>query len=74
MKKFIETMLRAANQFKAFDFAIFKIYLVSVGILLGAYFAQFWLNNIIIIWVIAILSAVITITQLIRYYLRSRKK
>ncbi len=64
MKKFIDQILRAANQFKAVDYAIFKIYLVAVGTLLGSYFAQFWLSHITIVWVVTCLSAIYVIYRL----------
>ncbi len=67
MKRFINKVMGAASQFKELDFALFKIYMVAIGILLGSYFAPFWIEHIIIIWTVAILAGVYTIIQLLRY-------
>lgn len=50
------------------DFALFKIYIFAVGILVGAYFAPFWLTHISVVWVVAAASCVVVLTQLIRRY------
>lgn len=71
MKKFIVKIQHAANQFGIFDFALFKIYLVAVGILFGVYFAYFFTSWIVYVWIIAALSCIFTITQLVRYYARN---
>ena len=52
----IQRLLKAARNFNAVDFACLKITLISFGILLGAYFAQFFLKYTIILWVIFIVS------------------
>ncbi len=68
MKKFLEKIHRSANQFSMVDFALFKIYIFAVGILVGAYFAPFWLTHISVVWVVAAASCVVVLTQLIRRY------
>lgn len=70
MKRFLSKIQRAANQFSMVDFAIFKIYLVSVGILLGAYFAQFWLLHLTPLWIVAALSCIYVLIELVRLYLK----
>ncbi len=72
MKKFVERVVASANQFTAFDFALFKIYLFAVGILVGAYFAPFWLVRIHLIWIVAIVAGIFTVVQLVRRYLKLR--
>lgn len=52
-------MLDAARRFTGFDFAIFKICLLSIGILLGTYFANFFQSWIVIVWIVAVLTIVI---------------
>lgn len=56
MTTFIQKALKSTQRYTIMDFALLKIALVSVGILLGAYFADFFLNYTILIWVIYILS------------------
>ncbi len=70
MKKFITKIHRSANQFSLLDFALFKIYLFTVGILAGAYFASFWLSNISIVWIVAIISCIYTLVRLWRGYFK----
>lgn len=67
MKKLINHLMRAVRYYTAADFAVFKIYLISVGILLGAYFSSFFLAYINVIWVIAIAGLIILLIQTIRY-------
>ncbi|MFI3263667.1 MAG: hypothetical protein SNG38_01940 [Rikenellaceae bacterium] len=70
MKNFIMKLQRAANQFNVIDFAFFKIYLFTVGILFGVYFASYWITCIDVIWVMATLSCVYTLVRLARNYLK----
>lgn len=56
MKKFIKFAMDKVKTFSVWDFGVFKFCLVSFGILLGAYFARFFLSYITVIWVIFILA------------------
>lgn len=56
MTTFIQKALKSTQRYTIMDFALLKIALVSVGILLGAYFADFFLNYTTLIWGIYILS------------------
>lgn len=56
MSAFIKRLLKAARKYTVMDYAFLKITLVSFGILLGAYFSQFFLNHTSFLWVIFILS------------------
>lgn len=56
MKKFIEFTLGKASKFGIWDYAAFKICLISLGIILGAYFSHFFLSWISVIWAIFVLS------------------
>lgn len=67
MTNVIKKMINAAHNFKAMDFAVFKICLLSVGILLGTYFSIFFQNYITLIWVVAVLTWVILIIQVYLY-------
>lgn len=68
MSNIIQNLVNAAHRFTAVDFAIFKICLIAIGILLGAYFSPFFLCCIPVVWIIAILAWVIMIVQVVRYY------
>jgi len=56
MSNLITSLLKAARQFTIVDFGAFKICLLSIGILLGTYFSNFFSANISIIWIIAIIT------------------
>jgi hypothetical protein len=56
MSKFIQRLLKAARKYTVMDYSFFKITLVSFGILLGAYFPQFFLNYSSLLWVVFIVS------------------
>jgi hypothetical protein len=52
----IERLLKAARKFTVMDYVFFKVTLVSCGIILGAYFADFFLSYTFFLWVIFIFS------------------
>lgn len=56
MNEFIQRLMKAARKLTVTDFACLKICLLSLGILLGAYFAQFFLSHTFFLWVIFIAS------------------
>jgi hypothetical protein len=56
MTTLIERLLKAARKFTVMDYACFKITLVSFGIILGAYFSNFFLCYTTFLWVIFIVS------------------
>lgn len=56
MKNLIDRLMDAARKYNVWDFGLFKITLCSLGILLGAYFATFFLKYIALIWGIFIAS------------------
>jgi len=59
LKKLINRALDSTKNYNVFDFGILKITLISAGILLGAYFSEFFLSNIALVWIIFIISYVI---------------
>ena len=67
MGNFIKNALHAVRQFTVVDFGVFKIYLVCVGILFGAYFSTFFLQYISVVWIIAIITLIILFAKLIHY-------
>ncbi len=72
MSNVIQRLVNAAHRFTAVDFAVFKICLITIGILLGAYFNSFFLSYIPVIWIIAILSWVLLMVQTVRHYRNHR--
>ena len=56
MSAFIQKALNAARKYTVMDYACLKITLLSFGILLGAYFAQFFLSYTSFLWVVFIVS------------------
>ncbi len=44
------------QRFKVIDIAIFKIYLATLGAIVGAYFSDFVIENVIVLAVVAVLS------------------
>lgn len=64
--------MNAARKFTAADFAVFKICLLTIGILLGTYFSSFFIEYITIIWIIAAIAYAILMIQVIRYCRKSK--
>jgi hypothetical protein len=56
MTTLIERLLKAARKFTVMDYVFFKITLVAFGIILGAYFANFFLCYTTFLWIIFIFS------------------
>jgi len=57
MSEFIQRVLKAARKYTVMDYGCLKITLLSFGILLGAYFAQFFLSYTSFLWVVFIVSS-----------------
>ncbi|WFD11600.1 hypothetical protein [Tepidibacter hydrothermalis] len=56
MKNLINKILNASRNYTILDYSLLKICLISLGILLGASFSQFFLNHLSIILTIFIVS------------------
>jgi hypothetical protein len=50
--------MQATKQYTTLDFALLKICLVTIGILLGVYLTVFFTKYILVVWVAAIISYV----------------
>lgn len=74
MCNFIKSMRDSARKFTVLDFGVFKIYLIAIGILLGLYFSDFFLENITIVWIVAVVALIFMLVQLIRYSCSCCKK
>ncbi|NLN86929.1 MAG: hypothetical protein GX133_04905 [Syntrophomonadaceae bacterium] len=56
MNALIQRVLKAGRQYTLFDYAGLKITLIFLGILLGAYFSDLFLDKVTLVWIIFILS------------------
>ncbi|OPX88620.1 MAG: hypothetical protein A4E53_01875 [Pelotomaculum sp. PtaB.Bin104] len=56
MKTFTQRALKATSKYSVMDFACLKITLVFLGILLGTYFSNYFLNYTDFLWVVFIVS------------------
>lgn len=70
MKNLLTRLLEAARCFTIIDFAIFKLCLLSFGILLGTYFAVYFREYIAVVWIVAAICAIYMYIQVIRYFKR----
>ncbi len=68
MRKLIKRALNSAKEYSVWDFGILKVSLVSVGILLGAYFSDFFLSKILLVWILYLATfALILYKTFIKY-------
>ncbi len=74
MSNLIKNLVNAARRFSGMDFAIFKVCLLTIGILLGAYFSDFFTKYILEVWIIAIAAWIILMGQIVRHYKSRNKK
>ncbi len=56
MEKFINKAINAGRSYSILDFALLKTSLISFGILLGAYFSQFFIGYISVVWIVFIVA------------------
>lgn len=56
MKTLIDRLLNAARKYTVWDFGFFKILLLSAGILLGAYFHEFFDGWIAVVWAVFVIT------------------
>lgn len=52
MRKLIKRALNSAKEYSVLDFGILKVSLICLGILLGAYFSDFFLSRILFVWIL----------------------
>ena len=56
MKKLINKLLGAAKNYTVLDYSLLKISLISLGILIGTYFSNFFSNYTSLLWIIFLVS------------------
>jgi len=61
VKNFLDRAMRAARKFTMWDYAFFKTALVSLGILLGTYFSEFFSDHTLFLWIVFLCSYLIMI-------------
>lgn len=74
MKDFITSITNAAHKFTPLDYAILKIFLISLGIIIGAYLSSFFLNIITVMWIIVLIACIFVMFQLLRYTIKDSKE
>lgn len=67
MKNLISTLMKAVRFYTVLDFAVLKIYLLCIGILLGSYFGSFFMKYVSVIWVVVVLAFVFILIQIVKY-------
>jgi small multidrug resistance family-3 protein len=68
MRKLIKRVLNSTKEYSVWDFGILKVSLVSLGILLGAYFSDFFLSKIVFVWILYLVTfALILYKTFIKY-------
>ena len=61
MRKFVDQIMAAVKEYSFLDYVWFKTELIFLGIILGTYFSSFFSDYIIFVWIIFILSLILTI-------------
>ena len=56
MRNVIDKLMDKAKNFSILDYAVFKITLLSAGVLLGTYLSSFFLSIIWLVWIIFVVS------------------
>jgi hypothetical protein len=56
MKNLINKLLGATKKYTVLDYSLLKITLISLGILIGTYFSNFFSNHTSLLWIIFIIS------------------
>lgn len=69
MEKWINKLFEATKQYTVVDFGFLKLCLISIGILFGVYFSQFFSSYLSIVWIIFIVSYIfIMYKTFVKYY------
>ena len=50
MKRWINRALRSARNYSLMDFGFLKLTLISLGILVGAYWSEYFLRHTLFLW------------------------
>lgn len=68
MKKLIKQLYATTDRFTIYDFILFKVVLISIGVLLGFYLKDFLHGWIIAIWAIGLIPYIILFIRVIGYF------
>lgn len=61
MKNLINKLLSITKKYTVLDYGFLKITLISLGILIGTYFSNFFLNYTSLLWIIFLISCIFII-------------
>ncbi len=56
MKNLVNKLLSTTKKYTVLDYSFLKITLISLGILIGTYFSNFFLNYTSLLWIIFLIS------------------
>ena len=59
MKNFCVQIMESVKKFTFLDYTFLKLSLIFIGILLGTYFYEFFLNFLTTVWVVAVFSTLV---------------
>lgn len=72
MKNPITTLLAIGQRFSALDFGVFKVLLLSIGVVLGITFSHFFYQYRAIVWILLLVTLVWLIIRMAVIYSKSR--
>mgnify|MGYP000876367172 FL=1 len=61
MKNLVNKLLSTTKKYTVLDYSFLKITLISLGILIGTYFSNFFLNYTSLLWIIFLISYIFII-------------
>jgi small multidrug resistance family-3 protein len=65
MRDFIEKAMNATRKYTVLDFAVLKLCLMSIGVLLGLNYRKLFKRHIHVVWGVAIVSYLWTMGRLV---------
>ncbi len=68
MKKLIRNLLTAARRYGILDFAVFKLALLLIGIVLGMYLHEFFFGLRWLVWILAAVSVAYMLARTVRCF------
>ena len=61
MKNLVNKLLSTTKKYTVLDYSFLKITFISLGILIGTYFSNFFLNYTSLLWIIFLISYIFII-------------
>ena len=63
MAGYVKTHLTKKVQWATWQFSVLKLSMISFGIILGSYFADFWKPLLLAVWVVFIITVILSTTM-----------